>query len=199
MKRKLFTLTALALAVCSVALAGQPQGGAAAPAQPEYHLVPNGTVAPDFTALTPKGKAVHLKDYRGKIVILDFWATWCGPCQVSMPGLEKVYQQVKNQNVVVLSLNTWDKESDFKAWVEENSGSKYNFTFVRDPAEGDHDAIRKTSIAKTLYSVPGIPTMYVIDKEGKIAGSFVGSGNEKNLVGILKKLGLKATVPSDGK
>jgi hypothetical protein len=112
-----------------------------------------------------------------------------------MPGLEKVYQQIKRKGVVVLSLNTWDKQPDFRDWVEKNSGSKYHFEFVRDPAEGDHDAIRKASIAKRLYKVPGIPTMYVIDRQGTIIGSLVGSGNEANLVKLLEKVGVTATVP----
>jgi thiol-disulfide isomerase/thioredoxin len=164
-------------------------------AAPAYSLVPDGTLAPDFTAYTPEGKAVKLSDFRGKVVILDFWATWCGPCMVSMPGLEEVYQQIKDKDVVVLSLNTWDDKEDFKTWVKENSGTKYHFNFVRDPAEGDRAGIRKASIAKRLYKVPGIPTMYVIDKQGKIAGGFVGSGNEATLVKTLAKVGLKAKAP----
>jgi thiol-disulfide isomerase/thioredoxin len=190
MKRTFFPHVAAAILVVAATAAFAPQ-------QPDYKLVPDGTVAPNFTAHTPDGKAVKLSDYKGKVVILDFWATWCGPCMVSMPGLEKVYQQVKNKDVVVLSLNTWDDKDDFKAWVKENGGTKYHFNFVRDPAEGDREGIRKASIAKRLYSVPGIPTMYVIDKQGKIAGSFVGSGNEAKLVEVLGKVGVKATVPKE--
>jgi peroxiredoxin len=158
-------------------------------------LLKAGQQAPDFTAFATDGKKVKLSQFRGKVVILDFWASWCGPCLLSMPGLEKVYQQVKDKGVVVLSLNTWDQKPDFLTWVKKNSGTKYHFNFVRDPAEGGHDAIRKASIAKRLYKVPGIPTMYIIDRKGAITGSFVGSGNEGELVKILGRLGLKATVP----
>lgn len=170
-----------------------------APAKPvplsEWHPVPVGEAAPDFEAVTPDGKKVQLSQFKGKVVILDFWASWCGPCQRSMPGLEKVYSQVKDKNILVLSLNTWDKQEDFLSWVKENSGTKYHFDFVRDPAEGDHDAIRKTSIAKRLYKVIGIPTMYVIDREGKVADAFIGSGNEAGLVKSLNKLGFAVTAP----
>lgn len=170
-----------------------PSKTKAAPAM-QVNLLKAGTVAPDFTAMTPDGKKVTLSDLRGKTVVLDFWATWCGPCMASMPGTEAIYQQVKNKNVVVLSVNSWDEQPEFVKWVGEKSNT-YHFNFVRDPAEGDHDAIRKASIAKRLYNVPGIPTMYVIDPKGKIVGSLIGSGNEAELVKILGKAGVKASVP----
>lgn len=158
---------------------------------PEYKLLADGTTAPDFTVVTPEGKKVKLSSFRSKVVILDFWATWCGPCQVSMPGLQEIYKTVKDKNVVVLSVNTWDEKDAFQKWVKENSGTKYDFTFVRDPAEGDRAAIRKASIAKRLYQVPGIPTFYVIGTDGKIIGSRLGSGNDEGVKELLKKAGVE--------
>ena len=169
--------------------------GLTAGAQQTLPPVPVGQKAPDFVAYTPTEQKVSLSDLKGKVVILDFWASWCGPCQKSMPGLEKIYQQIKDKGVVVLSLNTWDQKPDYKAWIDKNSGTTYHFEFVRDPAEGDHDGIRKASIAKRLYNVRGIPTMYIIDRDGKVAGSLVGSGNERNLIAILGKMGITASLP----
>jgi thiol-disulfide isomerase/thioredoxin len=163
--------------------------------RPPFQPVPVGTAAPNFSAFTPSGAKVSLSQFKGKVVILDFWASWCGPCQASMPGLEKIYSQIKDKGVVVLSLNTWDQKPDFQSWIKENSGTKYHFNFVRDPAEGDHDTIRKNSIAKRLYHVIGIPTMYIIDREGKVAGSLLGSGNEAELVKLLGSMNIKADTP----
>jgi len=192
----------LSLAIASVALgatcfapAQSAPATGIAPRMPKFNLVATGVKAPDFTVYTPDDQPVSLSQFKGKVVILDFWATWCGPCKVSMPGLEKIYSQVKGQGVVVLSVNTWDQKPDFKTWVAKNSGVNYQFTFVRDPAEGDHATIRKESIAKRLYKVPGIPTMYVIGRDGKIAAGFVGSGNEANLTEALGKLGIKTVTP----
>lgn len=155
-------------------------------------LLAAGTPAPDFFATTTDGKTVTLRSLRGKVVVLDFWATWCGPCMVSMPGLQAIYKEAKPQGVVVLSVDTWDEKAAFAKWVGE---TPYDFTFVRDPAEGGHDAIRAASIARRLYHAPGIPTQYVIGRQGKVIQGFVGSGNEANLVAALAKVGVRATVP----
>lgn len=183
--KRIVAISSLALAL-SLASAGRQNG---------FQPVPDGQKAPDFAAFSPTDKRVTLSSLKGKVVILDFWASWCGPCQISMPGLEKIYQQIKDKGVVVLSLNTWDQKPDFKDWVQKNSGTKYHFDFVRDPAEGDHAGIRKASIAKRLYHVIGIPTMYVIDRNGNVAGSMIGAGNEQHLVQILSKVGITTTAP----
>jgi thiol-disulfide isomerase/thioredoxin len=142
---------------------GAPQ---APPAKP---LLANGTVAPDFTVHDKDGAPVRLSDYKGKVVVLDFWATWCGPCQESLPHTNAVARQFKDKGVVVLAVNTSDTPQAFQAWLPQHT-SDDALTFAIDPAPSDKN------VATTLYHVSGIPTQYVIGPDGRIAKSFVGYG-----------------------
>ncbi|MFZ4783492.1 MAG: TlpA family protein disulfide reductase, partial [Armatimonadaceae bacterium] len=109
-----------------------------APAAPQRPpIIANGKDAPDFVVTTPEGAEVKLADYKGKVVILDFWATWCGPCMRSMPHLEQVWKKVQSKNVVVLAVCVWDDKAAYDKWVPENK-SKFTFPLLFDAAAKDN-------------------------------------------------------------
>jgi len=148
-------------------------------------LLAVGTTAPDFDAEAWGGGSLHLADYKGKVVVLDFWATWCGPCQLSMPHIEKVYQAVKDKGVVVLGVCVYDEKAAYEKWVPEKRDT-YHFTFAYDPA-----ARTDKSIAGAKYNADSIPTTYIIDREGKVAAAIVGyEDGDKRVEEALRKLGV---------
>jgi thiol-disulfide isomerase/thioredoxin len=157
------------------------------PPPPAPELIAVGKDAPDFTADSPNGP-LNLSSLKGKVVVLDFWATWCGPCMASMPHLEQVYQKIKNRDdVTVLALCVSDERSAYEKWMAANK-TKYTFPFAFDPA--GRDAAK--NISRNKFGVTGIPTTFLIGKDGKIAAAIVGySGeNDKRLETELAKQGI---------
>lgn len=132
-------------------------------------LLAKGTVAPDFMVNDLEGKPVKLSDFRGKVVVLDFWATWCVPCLASMPETNAIAAKYKDRGVVVLGINVWDEAKAFKSWVPQHPEFGA-IQFLLDP-----NGNNKQDIARNLYKVYAIPTQYVIDKKGIVQTAFLGA------------------------
>ena len=150
-----------------------------------------GVAAPDFVSKDATGQEIHLGKIKNKIVVLDFWATWCGPCMKSMPHTQEVAKKYKDQDVIVLAVCTSDTSANFAKWVAAKRSLYPNISFTCDPNERG-SATYDDRAAQKLYGVRGIPTQFVIGKDGKIAGTFVGyHDGDDRLEKALAKLGVK--------
>jgi thiol-disulfide isomerase/thioredoxin len=138
--------------------------------------------APHFRLVNLEKKEVNLEDLKGKVVVVDFWATWCGPCIASFPGMQKAVNKYKdNPNVVFLFIDTWETgENREKQVVDFIKSKNYNFNVLYDTPKKENAA---EFAVVSSYKVEGIPTKFIIDAEGNIRFKSVGfGGNEDALV-----------------
>ena len=116
----------------------------------------------DFTLPFLSGGSAALSAYRGKVVILNFWATWCPPCRAEMPSMETLYQRFKDQGLEILAVDSGEEILTVRQFIRRNG---YTFPVMLD---------RDSRVSDT-YGIQAIPTTYILDREGKIIGSIVGS------------------------
>ena len=148
-------------------------------------------MAPEFSSFDLNGKEVRLADYRGQVLILDFWATWCSPCIASMPHTQEIAAKYADQGAAVLAVCTGDKRTKFADWVKLKGASYPAMRFTFDPLEQGTPAHDQRASA-ALYGVPAIPAQFVIDRTGKIVATTDGYlPGEVLLDAALAKAGIK--------
>jgi len=124
--------------------------------------------APDFSLKDLNGNKVGIKQFKGKIIFLNFWATWCNPCKEEMPGLEVLHQQFKEKNFVLLAVSV-DYEG-IKPIQEFINKHQYTFPVLLDP---------KCEVLD-LFEVKEIPTAFLVDKKGRMIAKAIGPRDWKN-------------------
>lgn len=134
-----------------------------------------GKVAPDFTLMNMAGQQVSLSQYRGKVVILNFWATWCPPCREEMPSMEALYKKYQDQGFVMLAVNVDETgAAAVRKFLQKNP---YSFPILLD----------SDNVAQNTYGVFRFPESFIIDRNGVIVDKVIG-GRDWTAAGASKLL-----------
>lgn len=122
-----------------------------------------GTEAPNFTLTDMQGEEVSLSQYRGKVVILNFWATWCPPCREEMPSMEELYQRTRDQGLVMLAVNV--EENGRQAVRRFLDKTPYSFPILLDSERS----------VQSAYGVFRFPESFIIDRNGVVVEKIIGA------------------------
>lgn len=134
-----------------------------------------GSEAPNFILTDMHGKQHKLSDYKGQGVLLNFWGTWCKPCEYEMPYMEKQYQVYKNQGVQILAVNVGESEYAVNSFI-----SKHNLSFPVMIDNGQE--------VQAAYDVDPLPITFLINKEGKIVDMVTGSQTENDIHQLMERI-----------
>ena len=140
-----------------------------------------GEIAPDFTLLDLDGNEVRLSEFQGRVVLVNFWATWCPPCRAEMPDIESLYQEYKDKGLVVIGIDIGEPEATVRQFVQRGG---YSWTFVLD----------STGTVAANYNIRAIPTSFFIDREGVIQAVNIGAMTKRGMEATLAEAMM--TVPS---
>ncbi|MSP78654.1 MAG: TlpA family protein disulfide reductase [Dehalococcoidia bacterium] len=128
-----------------------------------------------FSLQMLSGTTISLEDLHGKVVMIDFWSSWCPPCRDEAPTLERVYKQYQDKNVAFLGVAIWDTNGDVQKFIERNK--------LTYPIGMDNQG--KIAID---YGVRGIPEKYFIDRQGTLVRKFIGPVDDEQLSKVLDEL-----------
>ncbi len=161
-----------------ILLAGCDNSNSSAPVAAGKAAVKGGLIgnpAPDFTLTNIAGEPVSLSQYRGQVVILNFWATWCPPCREEMPSMETLYRKYKDQGLVILAVSVDENgESAVKKFLQQ---TPYTFPILLD----------SENVSQHIYGVFRFPESFIIDRNGVIVEKIIG-GRDWTSAGASKML-----------
>jgi len=137
-------------------------------------LVAAGAPAPDFTLPDLAGESVTLSQYRGKVVFLNFWASWCPPCRAEMPSMERLYEVYAGDDFVLLAVNIEQDAAAVRDFLRKNP---HTFPVLLD----------LETTAQRLYGVDRFPETFLIDRQGRVVERYIGA-RDWSAVEFLKKI-----------
>lgn len=154
---------------------GSPMGGPTTGIVPATWL---GSPAPDFELTDLDGKQHSLSQYRGDVVLLNFWATWCEPCRVEMPAIDKRFQELHDKGFIVLGIDFDEPAADVRAFRDQ---VKVTFPLLLDPG----------GKVQALYRILGYPTSFFVDRQGVVRIVHIGIMDDSQIDQYLKQVGLE--------
>ena len=157
---RLASVAILALSAFWIGISASLPGGTASPGIPAPQT---GFLAPEFTLTSLQGETISLADLRGQAVLVNIWASWCGPCRSEMPAMQTIYQEYTSQGFTILAVNATNQDSQAEA---ANFANEYNLTF---PILMDTDGR-----VGELYQVSALPSSFFIRPDGTIQEVVIG-------------------------
>ncbi|HUX37157.1 MAG TPA: TlpA disulfide reductase family protein [Rectinemataceae bacterium] len=127
-----------------------------------FYVFPAPVDVGDFTVASPNGGSMSLSKAKGKVVLLNFWATWCPPCRAEMPSIQKLWDKRKDKNFTVIAVSVGEQKDTVTKFVADN---KYSYPIFLDPS----------GQLGSAFNASSIPTTYIIDKDGKVIAGTQGS------------------------
>ena len=136
-----------------------------------------GALAPDFTLVNLESENVSLSDFKGQPVLINLWATWCGPCRIKMPTIQSRFEEFRDEGFIVLAVSFDEQRADVQAFRDE---FELTFQTLLDPG----------AEVQKLYRTRSYPTSFFVDRNGVIQAQHIGVMTEGNLDGNLAQIGL---------
>jgi len=146
---------------------------------------PNAVKAPDFTLVSLEGDRITLSDLRGSVILLNFWATWCGPCIMEIPDLNRLQEKYQDKGLEVIGITLTSGSPEIISIFAENQGM--NYKVLTDIMGSETEIVTNMYGQATGAPITGVPTSFIIDRDGYIVKTYIGPRSERIFYNDLKR------------